>query len=53
VNPPGPAVGDDLLASFLRPLASQETDDATLCAALLHDVVEDTPCTLAIGGSWR
>jgi len=28
-------------------LAETGADDQTLCAALLHDVVEDTPCTLA------
>jgi hypothetical protein len=92
VNPPSPAAGSDLLASFLRLLASARpdadtgliskayaaaahwhqgqlrksgdpfithpvavasilagtgADDATLCAALLHDVVHDSPCTLA------
>lgn len=26
-------------------LAGIGLDDATICAALLHDVVEDTPCT--------
>jgi GTP pyrophosphokinase len=28
-------------------LAEADEDDQTLCAALLHDVVDDTPCTLA------
>ena len=28
-------------------LADVREDDQTLCAALLHDVAEDTPCTLA------
>jgi len=29
-------------------LAEIGADDPTVCAALLHDVVEDTPCTLAM-----
>jgi GTP diphosphokinase / guanosine-3',5'-bis(diphosphate) 3'-diphosphatase len=28
-------------------LAGLGADDQTLCAAILHDTVEDTPCTLA------
>jgi (p)ppGpp synthase/HD superfamily hydrolase len=29
-------------------LAETGADDETLCAAMLHDTIEDTPCTLAV-----